>query len=89
VSIALAPWRRGLLIEPHQAATLAGAAEDIPLAGGELLRKLDEVGAGADVTLTREEVEALSAIFATLTNDQILAEDEMQRLRRAVADALR
>ncbi len=83
-----APHGRGLPIEPHQAVALRAAAEDLGVPTGELVRKLDEVDAGADVTLSQEEGQALRASFEVLADDPVVHEDEMRRLQRAVADVL-
>jgi len=77
-----------LPIEPHQAVALRAAAEDLGVPTGELVRKLDEVDAGADVTLSQEEGQALRASFEVLADDPVVHEDEMRRLQRAVADVL-
>jgi hypothetical protein len=88
VSIALEPHRRGCLIEPHQAVELGWAIDQIDVASADLASKLEVVEAGGDVTLTREEVEALAACLKILEDEPVIDEDEMRRLQQAAAAVL-
>jgi hypothetical protein len=88
VSITLEPHRRGCLVEPHQAQALGWAVDQIDVASADLASKLEIVDAGGDVTLTREEVEALAACLQILREKPIIDEDEMRRLQQAVASVL-
>jgi len=88
VSITLEPYRRGCIVEPHQAQALGWAIDQVDVASGDLEGKLELVDAGGVVTLTRAEVEALAACLEILKDRPIVDEDEMRRLRQAIAAVL-